>query len=542
MNYNNSSNLVYNTGVYIRLSQEDKGKIYESDSESVINQKELLKNFCIKNGFKLICEYVDDGYSGTNYNRPAFKQMIKDIKDSKINLVIVKDLSRLGRDHVMTGYYIETFFPENKVRFISIMENYDSIKNQASNDSSTFIIACNDYYSKQNSLKIRSVLDSKRKSGKFIGSMPCYGYMRDPEDKGHLVPNPEVCDYVKKIFDWRIKGTSISVIATRLTKINAPTPSRYKMNSIREEKNIWSIHAVNNILKNRMYAGDMVQHKQTKINYKSNKKISLDKDSWIIVENTHEPLVDKNTFLLLSKEKGNTRICPKRKRPNRLLEGLLYCHECGNRLSVIHRKKQDYWYINCNKYSKDPIRRMCEPHFFSYNYFEELILKILKNSLKNLFDNLNIKELNNEIIKRNNYSLNEYNEKMKTLKKRQEKVLDNLNTLYKDRLDNNISTKQYRILSNALENDLNNLNTQIINTKNKYTSIEVNSINYINDIKKLLNLDSPSKNLLFTMIKRIEADKDKNITIKYKHNILDDYTFKYIDKRVRNPYGRHGKS
>ena len=202
----------YNAGIYIRLSQEDKDKKYESDSESVTNQKEILRDYCLKNGFNLIDEYVDDGYSGTNFDRPGFIRMIEDIKHKKINLVVVKDLSRLGRDHVMTGYYIETYFPENKVRFISIVENYDSMKNQASNDSSTFIIACNDYYSKQNSLKIRNVLDAKRKDGKFIGSKPCYGYMRDPEDKGHLIIDPNTAPYVKQMFEWRANDIGISEI------------------------------------------------------------------------------------------------------------------------------------------------------------------------------------------------------------------------------------------------------------------------------------------------------------------------------------------
>lgn len=188
----------FNVGIYIRLSQEDKDKKYESDSESVINQKELLRNFVKNNDFNLVKEYVDDGYSGTDFERPGFQKMLEDINNKKINCVIVKDLSRLGRDHVMTGYYIETFFPENNIRFISILESYDSFKNQASNDSSTFIIACNDYYSKQNSVKIRNVLNEKRKNGKFVGSSPCFGYMRDPEDKGHLIPNPETAPIVKK--------------------------------------------------------------------------------------------------------------------------------------------------------------------------------------------------------------------------------------------------------------------------------------------------------------------------------------------------------
>ena len=172
----------FHTGIYIRLSQEDKDKDkkYESDSESVINQRELLTNYVIQNGLNLVEEYVDDGYSGTDFDRPGFKRLLEDINKKKINCVVVKDLSRFGRDHVMTGYYLETFFPENKVRFISILESYDSYKNQASNDSSTFIIACNDYYSKQNSIKIRNVLNEKRKNGKYIGSLPSFGYMRDP--------------------------------------------------------------------------------------------------------------------------------------------------------------------------------------------------------------------------------------------------------------------------------------------------------------------------------------------------------------------------
>ena len=162
----------FNTGIYIRLSQEDKDKKYESDSESVINQKELLRSYVNSNNFNLVGEYVDDGFSGTDFERPGFQKLLDDIKNKKINCVVV--------------------------RFISILDAYDSFKNQASNDSSTFIMACNDYYSKQNSIKIRNVLNEKRKNGKFVGSLPCFGYMRDPEDKGHLIPDPATATIVKK--------------------------------------------------------------------------------------------------------------------------------------------------------------------------------------------------------------------------------------------------------------------------------------------------------------------------------------------------------
>lgn len=536
----------YNAGIYIRLSQEDKNKKYESDSESIINQKEILKDYCLKNGFNLIDEYVDDGYSGTNFDRPGFIRLIEDIKNKKINLVVVKDLSRLGRDHVMTGYYIETYFPENKIRFISIVENYDSMKNQASNDSSTFIIACNDYYSKQNSLKIRNVLDSKRRDGKFIGSKPCYGYMRDPKDKGHLIIDPNTAQYVKLIFELRSNDIGISEIATRLTKLRAPTPSSYKnkiISTITKEEYAWSIHSVKKILENRMYTGDMVQHTQTKISYKSKKKIKLDQSLWVIVENTHEPLVDKEIFRIINKKRDNhnRKVEVKTKRPIRLLEGLIYCKECGNRLGVIYRKNHNYWTINCNRYARDPIREKCKTHFFPYDNFEEEVLVQLKILLSNLFKELNVKELNAEIINGTNLGTKSFDEIKKSIEKDILKLSSNIQTVYQDRIDGNISLESYKMIVSPyeqkmriLKDKLEEIELEILKRKNGANKIS----NYTKKIKELLNIEKPNRDLLFTIIDRIEADEYKNVTIKFKYKILEDYTFTYIDK---NPYGRCGK-
>ena len=540
----------YNAGIYIRLSQEDKNKKYESDSESIINQKEILKDYCLKNGFNLIDEYVDDGYSGTNFDRPGFIRLIEDIKNKKINLVVVKDLSRLGRDHVMTGYYIETYFPENKIRFISIVENYDSMKNQASNDSSTFIIACNDYYSKQNSLKIRNVLDSKRRDGKFIGSKPCYGYMRDPKDKGHLIIDPNTAQYVKLIFKLRSNDIGISEIATRLTKLRAPTPSSYKnkiISTITKEEYVWSIHSVKKILENRMYTGDMVQHTQTKISYKSKKKIKLDQSLWVIVENTHEPLVDKEIFRIINKKRDNhnRKVEVKTKRPIRLLEGLIYCKECGNRLGVIYRKNHNYWTINCNRYARDPIREKCKTHFFPYDNFEEEVLEQLKILLSNLFKELNVKELNAEIINGTNLGTKSFDEIKKSIEKDILKLSSNIQTAYQDRIDGNISLESYKMIvspyeqkKRILKDKLEEIELEILKRKNGANKIP----NYTKKIKELLNIEKPNRDLLFTIIDRIEADEYRNVTIKFKYKILEDYTFTYIDKNlVKNPYGRCGK-
>ena len=528
MNNTYLNGLDFNVGIYIRLSQEDKDKKYESDSESVINQKELLRNYVKNNNFNLVKEYVDDGFSGTDFERPGFKSLLEDINNKKINCVIVKDLSRLGRDHVMTGYYIETFFPENNIRFISILESFDSFKNQASNDSSTFIIACNDYYSKQNSIKIRNVLNEKRKSGKFVGSLPCYGYMRDPEDKGHLIPNPETAPTVKKIFKWRADGIGPTEIANRLNKAHVVTPSGYKKTNYSSrliDRDNWNISTVKKILINRIYTGDLVQHTQTKVSYKSKKKITLDEKLWIVVENTHEPLVDKDTFDYVNNlRKRNTRNYEiKTNREKRLLEGKLFCRECGNRLTVLYRKKQDYWSVNCNRYSRDPVRGSCYSHFYPYNYLEEQVLEQINKSVSKLMKELDLKQLNNEIVKNVYKETNNIDNVIKNLEIEKEKITKRITTLYNDRCDGVISTETYKELAKESETKLKEINDLIDNENIKKYKIK-NKVNVLPDytkkIKKLLDLNKPKKELIDTLIDKIVIDKDRNITIYFFHTVI----------------------
>ncbi|CCY79059.1 tnpX site-specific recombinase [Mycoplasma sp. CAG:877] len=541
----------FNVGIYIRLSQEDKDKKYESDSESVINQKELLRGYVKNNNFNLVKEYVDDGYSGTDFERPGFQNMLEDINNKKINCVIVKDLSRLGRDHVMTGYYIETFFPENNIRFISILESYDSFKNQASNDSSTFIIACNDYYSKQNSIKIRNVLNEKRKNGKFVGSLPCFGYMRDPLDKGHLIPNPDTASIVKKIFKWRADGIGPTEIANRLNKANVITPSGYKKTNYSSrliDRENWNISTVKKILTNRVYTGDLVQHTQTKVNYKSKKKITLDEKLWIIVKNTHEPLVDKDTFNYVNTlRKRNTRNYEiKTNREKRLLEGKLFCKECKNRLTVLYRKKQDYWSVNCNRYSRDPVRGRCYSHFYPYNYLEEQVLEQINKNISKLIKELNIKELNDEVVKSIHKETTNIDKIVKEFQIEKEKITGRLKTLYNDKCDGVISADTYKELASEFEQKLKQINEKIEdqNVKKYKVKNKANILpDYTKKIKKLLDLNKPKKELIDTLVDKIVIDKDRNITICFKYDIVPEVNFKYENRNLaRNPYGRKGKN
>ena len=512
-------NNIYRAVIYIRLSEADEGKSYESESESITNQRNLLMNFVKEKGFIFVGEYVDDGYSGTNFERPGFTKMIEDIKNKMANLVIVKDLSRLGRDHVMTGYYIENFFPENNIRFISLQENYDSAINQASNDSSTFIIACNDYYSRQNSIKIRSVLNDKRKKGKFIGSNPSYGYMKEPEEKGHLIPDPEYAPVVKKIFEMAASGVGLSDIASYLNDNKIKTPSSLKRknpNSKMRYNEQWTTSSVKKILKNRMYTGDMVQSTQTKVNYKSKKKKALPKSNWDIVPGTHEPLVDKLTFERIQGNVKRTNVSIS-KRDKRLFENLLFCKECGNALTITYRKNQDYWTINCNKYARDPRRRLCEPHFMPYDKLEKAMLEVVRTTCKNYIKQIDSKSLSKEIANKNN-RIEDNKEKIRYLENKIKEYISKIDMLYEDKFKGNISEATYKRLSQETESLLNKTQLDLEKYKNtKNEGIQTKELEeYEKRIRELIDIKKPTRELLQTLIDKIEIDKDKNIEIFYR--------------------------
>lgn len=520
-------NNIYRAVIYIRLSEADEGKSYESESESITNQRNLLMNFVKEKGFIFVGEYVDDGYSGTNFERPGFTKMIEDIKNKMANLVIVKDLSRLGRDHVMTGYYIENYFPENNIRFISLQENYDSAINQASNDSSTFIIACNDYYSRQNSIKIRSVLNDKRKKGKFIGSNPSYGYMKDPEEKGHLIPDPEYAPVVKKIFEMAASSVGLSDITSYLNDNKIKTPSSLKRknpNSKMRYNEEWTISSVKKILKNRMYTGDMVQSVQTKVNYKSKKKKTLPKSNWDIVPNTHEPLIDKLTF---ERIQGNVKRTNKSisKRDKRLFENLLFCKECGNALTITYRKNQDYWTINCNKYARDPRRRLCEPHFMPYDKLEEALLEVVRTTCKDYINKIDSKVLSKEITDKNS-SKDDNKEKIRYLENKIKEYISKIDMLYEDKFRGNISEATYKRLSQETERLLNKAELDLEKYKTtKNEGIKTKELEeYEKRIRELIDIKKPTRELLQTLIDKIEIDKDKNIYIYFNFSKLNSIT------------------
>lgn len=376
-------------GIYIRLSETDENLRYESESESVVNQRIILMEYVKKFGFTLVDEYVDEGYSGQNFNRPGFKRLMEDVTSGRIDTIIVKDLSRFGRDHIDTGYFIENYFPKNNIRFISVLERLDSASLDNYNDSVTFVMACNDFFSQQNSQRIRIALINKMRAGKYVGGQACYGYMKDPEDKNHLIPDPNTAPVVKRIFQMVLDGKYNQEIANALNKEKVITPSAYK-NQNGYKSSIWTTSTIKKIITNQLYTGDMVQGRGGKLSYKSDKKVVKPKKDWIIVEDTHEPLVSRNEFEKVSKIKQVVN----RANPNRekkLFENLMVCKDCGNSIYLSLNKSKKY-FVNCSSYNRKGVKS-CISHFMMYDKLEKMLLDNLIMNKVILNENIDRKKI-----------------------------------------------------------------------------------------------------------------------------------------------------
>lgn len=517
-----SLNKIYNVGLYIRLSREDDDKTLES--ESITNQKSLLLQYVKENNLRVYDIYIDDGYSGTNFDRPDFNRLLNDIESGKINMVITKDMSRLGRDYIGTGNLIEKYFPEHNVRYIAVTDNIDTFLDSSNNDIAPFKAIMNDMYAKDISKKIKSSLKAKMKEGKWVGGRTPFGYDQDKDNKNHLVVNEEQASVVKRIFDMCLEGLSFFKIAKQLTNEGVKTPAQYYNFEWKSNYNLkygeWHSKTIRDILTNRMYIGDMVQNRRSKINYKVKKIIRNNPKDYIIVENTHEAIIDKETFYEVQKR------IPKNKGRNEkkeiyLLDGLLYCGDCGHRISIQSRRKKDNrCYTICNYYRTYMKKKLCTTHSNNYDELEEAIIKSLTEMCLNY--------INKDKIK--NSALNNLKDDDKVNNKKELEILgndikqinNNLDTIYIDKLNNKITEEQFERVKAKLENELNikekgynELNNDIRDnideeSKNKMVN------EYIN---KFLSIKEPTRELIINLIDKIEIFEDKTINIKVAFNV-----------------------
>ena len=519
-----SINKIYNVGIYIRLSREDDDKVYES--ESITNQKSLLFQYVKENNLRVYDIYIDDGYSGTNFDRPNFNRLLNDIELGKVNMVITKDMSRLGRDYIGTGNLIEKYFPEHNVRYIAVTDNIDTFLDNPNNDIAPFKAIMNDMYAKDISKKIKSSLRAKQKEGNFVGGRTPFGYMQDPDNKNHLVINEEQACVVKRIFDMCLEGLSFYKIAKQLTIERIKTPAQYYSFECKNNYNLkygeWHSKTIRDILINQMYVGDMVQNRRSKVNYKVKKVIRNNPKDYIIVENTHEPIIDKEIFYEVQKRIPKN-VGRNEKKENHLLDGLLYCGDCGHRISVAPRRKKDNrCYTICNYYRTYMKQKLCTTHSNNYDELEKVIISTLTNMCLNYINKDKIKnDVLNNVTKDN--KLNNKKE-LETLTNDIKQINDNLDIIYIDKLNKKITEEQFERVKVKLENEVNikqKRYNELNNTINDNFNEESKNRMINEYMNKFLSMKEPSRELIINLVDRIEILEDKIINIKICFNKFD---------------------
>ena len=525
MAFNLMNNIDYKVGIYIRLSKEDEEKEKYSESESIQNQRVLLMQYIKENKLNFVSEYVDDGVSGTSFDRPGFNKMIEDIENGKINMVITKDLSRLGRDYVQTGLYTETYFPEHNVRYIAILDNIDTGLDSANNDIAPFKSILNEMYAKDTSKKINSVLQSKRQQGEYLGTAP-YGYKKDPDNKYHLIIDEEAAEVVRTIFRKFLEVMGTMQIADYLSEQKIPIPSDYNKRN-RGNKSItyglWAQSTVRFILSNEIYTGTVVQGKRKKVSFKSKKFVDVPEENWIRKENMHEAIISKDEFkrvLRLLEETKGSRVVQN----DYLFKGLLKCFDCKGYIGIRSPDKNGNIYGRCQRYGRYGKFDICSPHNFNYQVFEENMLQVLKEVCRQYSDKKRLEEIAKNSKSKQDKEMDLKN-KLKTYNTEIEKQNRKLELLYEDRLSEIITVESYIENANKIKSEIIDLQNRIKEINNELNGEE--SKNNKNErldklVDEFLNMESPTKEIIREFIERIEIHSDKQVDIYFNFKPLQD--------------------
>ena len=376
--------------IYLRLSRDDqKGN---AESMSIANQRDMLMSYCKERGWIIYDIYVDDGYTGTNYDRPGFKRMIEDIETGHINVVLTKDLSRLGRNYVITGQYTDFFFPEHGVRYVAVNDSYDSDKDD--NDIAPFKNILNEMYAKDISKKVRSARATSAKQGKFMGSKPPFGYIKSSENKYQLVIDPPAAEIVKRLYREFANGESGRNIAARLNAEGVDTPAVYyfkqtgKRATRGDNYQQWGSATILQLLRNHVYIGDMVQGKRRVSSFKTKKRITISPEDWVIVENTHERIIDDYTWDCVRRRLpepkssvANTTIRRDGMGEVNMFSGMVRCADCGASMAFNRRSRKgggEKRFYRCSRYANSGART-CSMHMIDVEILDAVILHDIKH-------------------------------------------------------------------------------------------------------------------------------------------------------------------
>lgn len=497
------------TALYARLSKDDD---LVGDSNSIVHQKEILAKYAKEHGFTNIEFYVDDGFSGTNFNRPDFQRMMADAEEGRISTVIVKDMSRFGRDYIMVGYYTEIYVSNLDIRFIAINDNVDS-NIQTENDLTPFKNVFNEWYARDTSKKIRAVFKAKGNSGKHLTTNPPFGYKKDPNDKDKWIIDDEAAATVRRIFQMYVEGYRISEIGHKLTEEKVETPILYymnrgiKTNARSEYPEIWDLMSIKYILSQTAYAGHTVNFQTAVKSYKTKKQVNLPRNQWVIFRNTQEAIIDEKTFETVQQMRKVKRARTKYNEPN-MFSGLLYCADCGNHLTiqrVARNRKMDNF--SCATYRKKR-KGLCSCHRILVSDLETIVRGDLQKVCEYVF--LHEKEFTDEYLSGSKKETVKFQSKtkaeLKRLSERQEEIGKIIRKLYEDNVNGRITDERFDFLAKSYEDEGNELKTKIQEFKNALASSvqdEEKLSKFLKVVKSYTKIEELTPEILNSFIEKI---------------------------------------
>lgn len=519
------------TALYGRLSRDDE---LVGDSNSIVHQKEMLAKYAKEHGFTNTAFYIDDGFSGTNFNRPDFQRMMSDAEEGKIATIIVKDMSRFGRDYIMVGYYTEIYFPNSDIRFIAINDQVDTVS-ATDNDFTPFKNIMNEWYAKDTSKKIKAVLKTKGNSGKHLSTIPPFGYKKDPNDKEKWIVDEEAAATVKEIFDLYIEGLKINDIAKQLTDEGKETPQLYAMKRGLKYRGrspypeIWNNPTIRYILVQMAYTGCTVNFQTYRKSFKSKKMAFHPKDEWKIFEDTQPAIIDRQTFDTVQKMREHKRVYIKSNETN-MFSGLLYCADCGGLLTIQrYKKNHDYDHFYCSTYRKKK-KGLCTPHRIRVKDLKEVILQDLRKICeyvvfheKEFIENY----LKSTTVEQQKAQAKAQSELSKTTA-RIEEINGIIRKLYEDNVKGKMTDERFDFLAKSYETEQTELRAKTEELKKIIAATEQDNDNlkkFLKIVEHYLCIEELTPEILHSFIDKIYIDEAEIFDGKKMQGVRIVYNF-----------------
>ena len=526
------------TALYCRLSRDDE---LQGDSNSIKNQKAILQKYATDNGFGNIQFFVDDGYSGTTFDRPDWQRLSGMIDEGQIGTLIVKDMSRLGRDYLQVGMLTEMVFPNNDVRFIAVNNGVDSV-NGTENDMTPFINLFNEFYAKDTSRKIRAVFKAKGNAGKPLCTNPPYGYIKDPEDKNHWIIDETAAEVVREIFHLCVQGYGVSKIANIITAKHIMNPTAHAKalgigvsdNRSTADDYKWGNSTISHMLTRQEYIGSTVNFKTYRKSYKQKKQLKNDPDNWQIFEGTHEAIIDDETFAIVQRlREGRRRVTPMGEMP--ILSGMLFCADCGAKLyQVRHRGwTHDKEHFVCATYRK--VKGGCSSHQIRNVVVEELLLDGIRNITAFARDHEDefVQMVTNKTRAEVNRSLRDDKRELEQAQVRAGKLDDIIQRLYEDNLDGKISDERFAKMTTSYEDEQKMLESRIRELKAAIGTVTENTSNvdaFLKLVRKYTDIQELTAEIIREFVEKIYVYKVERIDgkriqrIKIVWNCIGEFT------------------